>query len=183
MTNLPEPARDATIASLTPILDHMRDSGRTCGLSVETVNQIAGAWRRVHTVVPIPIATLVADLDVDALIASFTAAVRGQGKTFRSGSTYATRIRLAMRAHGAWMSGDPHWYLLSIGGRTAAVRRPLAMPDDRIRTVVTPLRRGLDIRMDLPWDLTTAEADLLGALIRNHVDPATGPNDVGPPTT
>ncbi|MGY0234043.1 hypothetical protein [Longispora urticae] len=183
MNSLPEPEPNATVVSLTGILDHMRDTGRTCGLSVQTVNQIASAWRRIHTVVPVPDTTLVADLNADVLVADFTTALNQQGKTFRSASAYATRIRLAMRAHGAWMSGDPQWYLLSIGGKAANGRPRTAMHDDRVRTVVTPLRRGLDIRLDLPWDLTTAEAELLGALIRNHVDPTTGPNDVGGPTT
>ncbi|WP_412538664.1 hypothetical protein R8Z50_22765 [Longispora sp. K20-0274] len=173
MTSLPEPARDATVTSLAPLLDHMRASGRTCGLSMPTVVQISSAWRRIHTVLPIPDTTLVAD---------FTIALRAKGKRFRSGSTYATRIRLAVRCHDAWMSGDPQWHQLSIGGRTATAR-PLGTPDERVRSVVTPLRRSLDVRLDLPWDLTAAEADMLATLIGNHVDPDTRPHDNDPATT
>jgi hypothetical protein len=77
---------------------------------------------------------------------------RVRGRTMVCTSTYTSRLRRAFEIYRAWLDGDPDWDTKLRASRKTASGTYVAR---------FPLRPGMDIAIELPRDLTAAEAQLL----------------------
>lgn len=69
-----------------------------------------------------------------------------------STSTYLSRLHRAFEIYRAWLDGDPHWDTKLRASRKTASGTNVAR---------FPFRPGMDIAIELPHDLTAAEAQRL----------------------
>ncbi|MFC0532108.1 hypothetical protein [Phytohabitans kaempferiae] len=138
-----------TVAGLTSFLDWLITTSQHCGLSRNTLIQIRSSWRTVRDELALPADQGFDTVAPEALMEQVTIV---RGKTMVSNATCITRLRRAFEIHRAWLDGDPGWDTkLRVSRKTAS------------GTYVTrlPLRPGMDIAIELPHDLTVAEAHLL----------------------
>jgi len=116
----------------------------------------------------------VRDLNVDDVLARFEA--QNPDLSPESVKTYRSRFRVGIAMYRAFLDGDDDW---KNAGRSVSVRDAVAtgqargrvQPDGdvpgRIIAYDLPLRPDLLVRINLPVDLTTADADRLAAFVRS----------------
>ena len=132
----------------------------------------------------------VRNLDVEGLLSRFSEAHRAD-YTPASLATYKTRFRNAVAMYLAWLAGRSDWPSVirprpgwtsqrkgPMGGRDVQVELTTGQSDDgrsgRVRagssqTVIhqLPLRPDLLVQVELPVDLTQADADRVAAFVRS----------------
>lgn len=138
------------------------------------------AGSRVMSVEPDP-AGDVRDLNVDDVLARFEA--QNPDLSPDSVKTYRSRFRVGVAMYRAFLDGDADWKNAgkSVGAREATVGQGTGRPQQggetpgRIVAYDLPLRPDLLVRINLPVDLTTADADRLAAFVRSLAfDPPAG---------
>jgi hypothetical protein len=147
------------------------------------------AGSRVMSVEPDAAAVDVRDLNVDEMLARFEA--QNPDYSPESIKTYRSRFRVGVAMYRAFLDGDADW---KNAGRSIAAREAAfaagqgrgRAPQDgespgRIVAYDLPLRPDLLVRINLPIDLTTADADRVAAFVRSLAfDPPAG-NPVAAP--
>jgi hypothetical protein len=111
--------------------------------------QVRSSWRSVREGLALPAGQR---FDLVAAETLMDQMAQARGHTMVSHSTYMSRLRRAFEIYRAWLDSDPGWDTKLRASRKTASGTDLAR---------FPLRPGLNIAIELPHDLTAAEAQLL----------------------
>lgn len=153
------------VAGLDVFVDWMIDNASGHRGSRSTLMQLRSAWRSVRRELDLDPQAKVSELDPDELMDHFC---QRRGEQFRSDAIYRTRLRRALEAYRAWLAaletGELNWWPL----QPPAVRTPRTDAGESTRLLRFPLRPGMNIRLELPRDLTADEAKLLGTWLLQH---------------
>lgn len=176
---------DGTGAGLLSFLDW---AGRTGEMNPATARAWAATARAVLAVEAEPDTVDVRGLDVESLLDRFQMLNRTK---YSSGSmtTYRSRFRQAVSAYQLWLDGDPGWKpakTRSNGNARKASKKaeqqseavtPAAEPvapeashahsSPRMVAYDMPLRPDMLVRLTLPVDLTSADAERVAAFVRS----------------
>jgi hypothetical protein len=150
------------------LLHFLRWAAGQPGLNPTTVQAMRSAWNTVANTLGLQPGTDVSSLQLDELMDEFELK---RGPNFRSGPTYRTRLRVGQQLFLAWSANDPTWTDIA---RTKQPTKPRGLNiylDGQEAAVMRdfPLRRDLSIALELPNDLTSAEAERICAFVRSHV--------------
>ncbi len=168
-----------TGVGLYEFLDWVADNG---DVHPVTANAFKVASRKILSLGGDPDAVDVRTIDVEYLLDRFEARFKDDYKP-SSMSSYKTRVRQAIALYLAWLDGNPDWVRI--------VRTRGASRLDELRSVKTestgvpsvasvstsvspklvkhslPLRPDLMIQIELPVELTTADAERVAAFVRS----------------
>jgi len=174
---------DGTGAGLLAFLDW---AGRTGQMTPGTANAWAAATRQVLGIEDDPDAVDVLTLDAEAFFERFETLNR-MNYSPSSMATYRSRFRSAVVAYTAWLNNEP-WKpskrpartkttatkpvaetpsATSPGVESSAVPQPVAETTHRLVNYSVPLRPDLMVSINLPMDLSTADAERIATFVRS----------------
>lgn len=198
--------QDGTGAGLLAFLDRIGSHGE---INPATARALRAAAKSVLAIEADPDGVDVRGIDVDNVLDRFENLNRARMKD-DSMATYRSRFRIAVAMYIAWLAKEPNWKSAgkrrpaksaSNGGRHTSVRSrrsgrtepvaetgvtktvPSEEPAPRMVVYDMPLRRDLLVRITLPVDLTTADADRVAAFVRSLAFDRPGPSSDGAGTT
>lgn len=147
----PTPVSGGTVGQVQAFLDWVVRTRYPVGMASATMVGICSTWRSVTTTLGVDGDVAVSAVDPVELADRF--ALLAARQPFTSHATYGTRLRRAIDLFEA--------HHLKVG----SIVDP-GHPAGGLIEVQAPLRPGLTAVVQLPTDLTLAEADILASLVR-----------------